>query len=748
MPPVISDIASHTMLKAAYVGILDPGTTSRMRAECLRELTPGWDWRWVDTAAPFHVSPRWARSAAFRLKAGPAVNAINRAVTTGIGTGAYDLIWVDKAVYLWPDTVRKLRSAAAHLVHFTPDCAFFANKSRHFERSLPLFDLAVTTKSFCMEDYGCRLPEGKVHLTTQGYDRHLHVQENTVRRKEAVFIGLCEPDRERCIGLLLDACIPVRLGGCGWQRFLRRWNRCPHLFFEGEAIFGKSYAKLLSASWVGLGLMSKRFPELHTTRTFEIPACGAILATESNPEIRTFFAHDEALFIESYSSLGGQLKGLFSDEGRMERIASAGRRRVERDGRDYHSILAAVLRKLLPGVDFPPTDVEAAIVSAPADIRSRASSGVSPGDPAGHQPRVPSGATPDPAAAGPLCIGFLGADWWGSDARAMAAEFRRRGHLLVERNYEDWLPTRWRGWWLKVARRFLHPGIVRGYNTGVSELLSIESLDFLLVFKGMLLQPETLDRFKRAGLPCYCFYPDVSFEDHGRNILQSLPYYDCVVTTKSYHLKEVKLFNKVKRLEFARHGFDPEVHRTVVVSESLESSYGCDVSFVGVWSPKKDRLLSALLSGCPGVDLQIWGPAWDRASPDVRNAWKGRGAYGDEVAAIYACSRINLGLLSEAGGGGAGGDRTTARTWQIPASKGFMLHEDTVEVRRYFESGKEVGLFMDDTDLAAKVRHYLAAPEERLAVRDAGWRRALSAPYSYAPAVDRILEVHAEMLKS
>ena len=38
-------------------------------------------------------------------------------------------------------------------------------------------------------------------------------------------------------------------------------------------------------------------------------------------------------------------------------------------------------------------------------------------------------------------IGFLGADWWGSDARAAGAELRRRGYLLIERHYEDYFPT-------------------------------------------------------------------------------------------------------------------------------------------------------------------------------------------------------------------------------------------------------------------------------------------------------------------
>ena len=112
-------------------------------------------------------------------------------------------------------------------------------------------------------------------------------------------------------------------------------------------------------------------------------------------------------------------------------------------------------------------------------------------------------------------IGFLGADWWGSDARAMAMSFRRGGHLLVERHYEDYLSTKWQSLGLRVLRRLALPAIRREYNRAVAELLSVHALECLVVFKGMLLEPDTLRAFSSKGVPCYLVYPDVSFRDHG-----------------------------------------------------------------------------------------------------------------------------------------------------------------------------------------------------------------------------------------
>ncbi len=331
---------------AAYVGILTPGSTSRMRAEWLRKLTPGWKWEWIDTDALMESRLRLWRSMAYRYQIGEAVDAINNRIAAQL-TSKVDLMWVDKAVFLRQRTVERAREVAGRLVHFTPDTAFGNNTSRHFENTLPLFDLAVTTKSFEVDAYRQRTENGKVYLTTQGFDPDVHFPRSgpEQRRREAVFVGLAEADRENCLGLLLDRGVGVRLAGRGWGTFLSKYQNHPLLAFEGEDCFGAAYASLLSRSWIGLGMLSKRFPELHTTRTFEIPACGAILATEATTETARFFSEEEALFFSDFEDLAQKAKRLLArDDAELSSFAAKGRARVLSDARDYPAILSAILR--------------------------------------------------------------------------------------------------------------------------------------------------------------------------------------------------------------------------------------------------------------------------------------------------------------------------------------------------------------------------------------------------------------------
>jgi spore maturation protein CgeB len=333
-------------MRAAYIGILTPGSTSRMRAEWLRRVTPEWGWEWFDTDRPLTGSSRVWQSLAYRHHIGIAVTRINAALHDWLAGKSFDLVWIDKAVFLTPGTMTEIRGATRRLAHFTPDTAFYANKSRHFEKTLKLYDLLVTTKSFDESEYRRRLTRDSLLLTTQGFDPELHTPRisDSARKKGAVFVGLAELDRENCVTALIENGIDVAVGGKGWKRFADRWRGHPHFSFVGEYIFGDEYASILSQSWVGLGLLSKKFPELHTTRTFEIPACGTILATERNAETTACFTDSEALFFDDYHDLALKMKRLFDgDVAPLSELAHHGRHRVITDRRDYPGILSTIL---------------------------------------------------------------------------------------------------------------------------------------------------------------------------------------------------------------------------------------------------------------------------------------------------------------------------------------------------------------------------------------------------------------------
>jgi len=339
-----------------------------------------------------------------------------------------------------------------------------------------------------------------------------------------------------------------------------------------------------------------------------------------------------------------------------------------------------------------------------------------------------------------LAPGF--AKWWGSDARALAQAFRCLGHRVLDIDEEDYIPWRWQGTVPKVLRRLLSPVWASDYNRAVLKQAACSSYDFALIFKGTLLTAETVQRLRASGKPVFNFYPDVSFRDHGANIPAVLRFYDSVFTTKSYHGKrEIERFG-IRELLHVRHGFDPEVHRPLALSPELIRHYGSDVSFVGCWSPEKEQKLLYLLRQGEGISIKVFGIGWKYASSEFINRLGANlraGVFGDELATVYCASKVNLGLLSCSKSDPTLADQTTARTFQIPAAGAFMLHEDTSEVRTFFQDGEEVLLFNSNEEMFRKIQIALGDPSAREAIREKGHERCLREPYDYSSAVGKII---------
>ncbi len=340
-----------------------------------------------------------------------------------------------------------------------------------------------------------------------------------------------------------------------------------------------------------------------------------------------------------------------------------------------------------------------------------------------------------------LAPGF--AKWWGCDPRALARSFRGLGHTMLEIDAEDYVPWRWGGLLPRILRRLFIRILVDDYNRAVVKQAESSAFDFILVFKGMYLKESTVSILRSFGKPVYNFYPDVSYTDHGSFIPAALRHYDCVFTTKYFHgKKEIETF-RIRDMVHVRHGFDPEVHRPVRLSQAQIEHYGCDVSFVGCWSPEKERLISYILVHRRNIKVVVYGIGWKYAGIRFKKALGKNlrpGAFGDELAIVYNASKVNLGLLSRAAGDPTMSDQTTARTFQIPASGSVMLHEDTPEVRSYFQPGKEIMLFSGESDLLLKLDRILSDDALRKTIKANGHQRCMKEPYDYSNAAETIVK--------
>ncbi|MDX6665103.1 MAG: spore maturation protein CgeB [Solirubrobacteraceae bacterium] len=233
--------------------------------------------------------------------------------------------------------------------------------------------------------------------------------------------------------------------------------------------------------------------------------------------------------------------------------------------------------------------------------------------------------------------------------------------------------------------------------------------------------PRTIERIASAGVPTLNWFADDHwrFDGFSRHYAHTLTW---SVTTDPDSLAKYRadgLGERVMLSQWAcnRYAYD----RTATALEH-------DVTFVG--QPHGDRREVVAALATAGIDVRCFGNGWESGRVDHA-----------EMVRIFGASRINLNLgnsstpqptLRMRAGALARGRRIDmrprppqikGRTFEVPGSGGFLLADRVPHLDRYFDIGTEIAVFSSTGELIEQVRHWLAAPGERAAVAEAGYRR-------------------------
>ena len=336
--------------------------------------------------------------------------------------------------------------------------------------------------------------------------------------------------------------------------------------------------------------------------------------------------------------------------------------------------------------------------------------------------------------------------WQGATDYGFLRAFRRAGHSVINVPDTDFVPVGWQSLQLKALRRVTLAAMVADYQKALIEAARQLAPQLFFIFKGTYVRAATIDAIRQLGAVAINVYPDVSFTVHGPHIAGALPRYDWIFTTKSYGVSDLEQGLGIRQASFLSHGYDPETHFPAALDDFDRARLASQAAFIGTWSPKKEALLGCLRKALPELDLKVWGNQWDGAAATLGNTLMHRPLFGREYVKAICATDINIAILSEARGVASSGDLSTTRTFEIPAAGGFMLHERTAEVQSFFEEGKECAMFAGADELTAQVRHYLAHPDARMRIAEAGRARCLVADYSVDKNARRIVDRAREII--
>ena len=337
---------------------------------------------------------------------------------------------------------------------------------------------------------------------------------------------------------------------------------------------------------------------------------------------------------------------------------------------------------------------------------------------------------------------FLGENWYGSCARACCYALRRLGHDVTDIDAQTIMPQL-RSRVSRLALRVGRARIVGEYNDLVLDAARRFQPDLLIAFKAPYVTADTLGALRRLGIALYNYYPDTSVTAHGGLIPAALPEYDCVFFTKRFTETDALGRLRLRASTFLPHGYDAEIHRPWPLSARDRKQYGHDVVVIATHTAHKETVLDGLVARLPGVDLRVWGNGWSERcrSARLRPHLEGMSLNGTAYARALQAAHVNLAVMSGVVTGASRGDETTTRTFEIPACRGFMLHERSGELAELFVEDREVACFDGIEELAAKIRFYLAHPDDRERIAGAGHARCVPA-YSYDTRMAELLTWH------
>lgn len=319
-----------SVLRVLFVGPLNGTAYHRFQAfKRLGHVVTAFDPYLPLNRFPFLSS--WA----FRTGAFGVSGLVTRAIQPVIKGKVFDLAWIECGDVISAHCVSLIRSASKRAVLYNIDNPFVprdGGRWRSLHKALPYYDLFVSPRDQCLRE-AIALGVKQVLRLNMSADEVVHkkaaltVDDIKIYGSDVAFVGTWMPEREPFLLDLIERGVPLRIFGPRWDR-----GSSFHLlrqFTVNSLLPDAEYVKALSAAKIGLALLSKGNRDLHTTRSFEIPAIGTLLCAERTADHKALYReNEEAVFWSNPAECADLCHMLLGDEARREEIAAAGHRRV------------------------------------------------------------------------------------------------------------------------------------------------------------------------------------------------------------------------------------------------------------------------------------------------------------------------------------------------------------------------------------------------------------------------------------
>lgn len=226
-------------------------------------------------------------------------------------------------------------------------------------------------------------------------------------------------------------------------------------------------------------------------------------------------------------------------------------------------------------------------------------------------------------------------------------------------------------------------------------------------------------------------WPDtpLNMQEHNYAISQ------LVDITATYSKSTINVFEQLrfKNIHWVPLAGDNLTHYKPVIENN---DFKCDISFVGRWDIKRERVLKIISNNFRNVNIDIHGPLWKKKVTDkiLKNNIKGNGFYGEALAVSFNRSRININQIDDTNFPAA-----NMRFFEIPTAGGLELTSSCPEMENEFLHKKHLLYYKNENEMLENIQWILDHPEESTEIRKNGQQLLLS-NHTYIHRLEMILK--------
>ena len=266
-----------------------------------------------------------------------------------------ELLWVNQCEYLGPASISSLRTLGVPIVNYANDNPF-SRPNRHRFRSyrlaLPYYDLVVVVFAEAVNAAyraGARRVVRKFITADEVSHLKPPIADEPDRQFESdvAFVGShIRGRRGAFIADLIRRGVPLSVWGDHWHKS-KEWSLIRRNW-RGPGVYDDlGYARIIRSAKICLGLLNGTAGNLHTGRSIEIPALGAVLCAERTSEHLALYREgEEAIFWSDAEECANSCQSLLRDDARRVEISRRGHERALRNNLFNEPVLASIIREI------------------------------------------------------------------------------------------------------------------------------------------------------------------------------------------------------------------------------------------------------------------------------------------------------------------------------------------------------------------------------------------------------------------